>query len=221
MDYKIYNVIYDINQEKNCEFIPLFNPVSKIEEKSYLFEWNPIISVMDKPKESEYIGIFSWKFGLKTGMFCKKINHLIDTNKSAEVYTFCRSLAHIGNKYYDFSNKYHPGLLEVLRVLCKELQLPINEPKHIVYSNFVLVKWEIYKDFIETIIKPAIALLEDDYEHLAWKNANYRDGLQFEELKKYTELDFYPMHTFVLERLWSAYLEKNNYSVLNLADIKL
>ena len=66
-----------------------------------------------------------------------------------------------------------------------------------------------------------IALLEDKYEHLAWKNANYVDGLKPQQLKEATGLDYYPMHTFVLERLWSAYVQTKRLKFTNLTKIIL
>ena len=222
MNYKIYNIAYDAGQFPNCEFDIYHNTVKTLEEKSYLFEYNPILNIMEKEKEADYIGIFSWKFAMKTGFFKKKIDLMLNKYPNQDVYSFCQTYPHFGPNFYEFTEKYHPGFMEIFKLLCDDLGLDSREGKNLIYSNFVLVKWEVYKDFIETVIKPAITLLEDKYEHLAWRNANYVDGLNPQSLKIATGLDYYPMHTFVLERLWIAYLQtKKQLKCTNLTKIIL
>jgi len=216
MDYKIYNIIYDETQREKCEFEVYVNKIKTVEEKSYLFEYNPIINILESYQKSDYVGIFSWKFGMKTGFFKKKIDYMLEKYPNQDIYSFCYHYPHFGPNFYQFTEKYHNGFMEIFRLLCDDLNLDYQESNKLVYSNFVLVKWEIYQDFVEKIIKPAIALLEDKYEHLAWRNANYVDGLKPLELKQATGLDYYPMHTFVLERLWCAYIKTKNLKFKNL-----
>ena len=221
MDYKIYNIIYQDSQKDRCEFDVYKNTLKTLEDKSYLFEYNPILNIMEKEKEADYIGIFSWKFAMKTAFFKKKIDFMLDKYPNQDVYSFCKPYPHFGPNFYEFTEKYHPGFMEIFKLLCNDLGLDSRENKNLIYSNFVLVKWEVYKDFVETVIKPAVALLEDKYEHLAWKNANYVDGLDPQTLKTATGLDYYPMHTFVLERLWSAYVSSKKVKFVNLTKIIL
>lgn len=72
------------------------------------------------------------------------------------------------------------------------------------------MKTDIYRDYVNTIIKPAIHLLETKYKDLAWKDSNYK-GLPRDQLKLHTELDYYPMTTFVLERLLNMYINNRNF----------
>ena len=51
MDYKIYNIIYQDNQKERCEFDIYKNTVNSVKDKSYLFEYNPILAIMEKEKE--------------------------------------------------------------------------------------------------------------------------------------------------------------------------
>lgn len=222
MNYKIYNIAYDAGQFPNCEFDIYHNTVKTLEEKSYLFEYNPILNIMEKEKEADYIGIFSWKFAMKTGFFKKKIDFMFDKYPNQDVYSFCQSHPHFGPNFYEFSEKYHPGFMELFKLLCNDLGLDSRENKNLIYSNFVVVKWEVYKDFVETIIKPAIELLETKYVEKVWKDANYRDGLDTNSLRQFTGLEYYPFHTFVLERLWSAYVStKKNIKFVNVTKIIL
>ena len=111
-----------------------------------------------------------------------------------------------------FSEKYHPGIINLLKLLCSDLGIVFTmNCSHNIYSNFFVCRTEIYKDYVNNYIKPAIDLLETKYKDLAWKNANYTSDLTKEQLKEYTGLDYYPMHTFVLERLFALYLENNKH----------
>lgn len=223
MDYKIYNIIYQDFQKERCEFDIYKNTVSTLEEKSYLFEYNPILDIMSKEKEAEYVGIFSWKFLDKTGFFKKKLDYLMEKNPNYDIYTICHPFPHITSKgYYKFTEEYHPGFMDLFKKVCDDLNLDSRESKHMVFSNFLVVKWDLYKDFIEKIILPAIELLETKYVEQVWKDAKYKDGLDTDKLREFTELEYYPFHTFILERLWSAYLQSRpEIKVINLTKIKL
>ena len=64
MSYKIYSIVYDINQCSEYERYDNSH-IKTIEDKSYLFEYNPIIDITSKQIEEEYLGIFSYKFYIK------------------------------------------------------------------------------------------------------------------------------------------------------------
>jgi len=226
MDYKIYNVIYKEEQSQKCEFDIYFNKVNSIAQKSYLFEYNPIIDILSNTERHDYIGIFSWKFPEKTMFFKKKLDFLFKSYKNYDVYTVCLGFIQLDKRYYQFTEEYHPGFFELFKLICDDLNLTVAEPKYTIYSNFVIAKWEVYQEFLEKILKPAIELLETKYKYLAWKDAQYcgpnKAGLTPDKLKEATGLDYYTFHTFILERLWSAYLESNSYlKVINLAKIKI
>lgn len=227
MNYKIYNIAYDPSQFDDCEFDIYHNTVKTVEEKSYLFEYNPILNIMEREKEADYVGIFSWKFAMKTTFFKKKLDYLMEKNPNQDIYTICipyQDITSVG--YYKFTDDYHPGFMDLFKKVCNDLNLDSREPKNIIFSNFLVVKWDLYKEFIENIIKPAIELLETKYKDLVWKDASYcgpeKAGLTPEKLKEFTGLDYYPFHTFILERLWSAYLQSRpNIKVLNLTKVKI
>ena len=82
------------------------------------------------------------------------------------------------------------------------------------YSNFFLMKTDLWKDYIENWAKPAIEFMENDQEY--FENAIYTTGLSSEKLKELTGLDYYTYHTFVLERLIIFYTKSKNLKTLNL-----
>ena len=207
--YKIYSIVYD--EKQTIEYEKYFNQIKTIKYKSYLFEYNVLIDIIDNFKidNDKYLGIFSHKFPFKTGLFKKKLYWLLKNNPDFDIYGLCPQYS-LKGKYLDFTEKAHPGFKELCYHLCKDLELEVKEPEYVIYSNFVIMKTSIYKDYVNTIIKPAIHLLETKYKDLAWKNSNYK-GLPIDQLKLHTELDYYPMFTFVLERLLNMYINNRNF----------
>ena len=208
LNYKIYSIVYD--EQQTIEYEKYFNNINTVNMRSYLFEYNVLIDIIDNFKvDDKYLGIFSHKFPLKTGLFKKKLYWLLENNPDFDIYGLCPQYS-LKGKYLDFTEKAHPGFKELFYPLCKDLELEIREPEYVIYSNFVVMKTSIYKDYINTIIKPAIYLLETKYKDLSWKNSNYK-GLPMDQLKLHTELDYYPFFTFVLERLLNMYINNRDF----------
>jgi len=206
---KIYSIVY--NDEQVIEYQRYDNShIKTIKDFSYLFEYNVLIDVIDNFNVKEdYLGIFSHKFPFKTGLFKKKLYWLLENNPDFDIYGLCLQY-NLKGKYLDFTEKVHPRFKELFYPLCKDLGLEVKEPEYVIYSNFVIMKTDIYRDYVNTIIKPAIYLLETKYKDLAWKDSNYK-GLPRDQLKLHTELDYYPMFTFVLERLLNMYINNRNF----------
>lgn len=201
---KLYGITYDDNQI--TEFTEYRNKVKTIEEKSYLFEYNPIIDIIDNHKfeENDYIGIFSWKLPFKTNLTKKFLNMMLLQNSNFDVYGLSVPL---DEPYLSFTEKNHPGFMNIFEKICNKLNLVVKEPKNIVYSNQFIASKEVYTKYVNEVVKPTIELMETEFKDLVWKDSKY-PGLG-EKLKQYTGLDYYPFHTFVLERLFSIWLENN------------
>lgn len=205
MTYKIYSIVY--KEDQIAEHTKYDNShIRTVEDKSYLFEYNPIVDIVSNHEITEdYLGIFSWKLPLKTGLFKKKLLWLLKNAEQADGYSAC--VHKFPGGYLKFTEKYHPGFMELFKPLCEDLGLSSKEPEHMIYSNYFFLKTELYKDYVETVIKPAIELLETKYKDLAWRDANYTDGLQGDTLKYFTGLDYYTFHTFIIERLIGQYID--------------
>jgi len=208
MTYKIYSIVYKPDQVAEHTLYDNGH-IKTIEDKSYLFEYNPIVDIVSNHEITEdYLGIFSWKFPFKTGVFKKKLHWLMKNSPDADIYILCNHVFREG--YLEFTEKYHPGFKDIFYPLCEDLGLKVEESKFPIYSNFFIMKTELYKDYVNTVIKPAIELLETKYKDLAWKDAQYTAGLKSETLKDFTGLDYYTFHTFVLERLVNQYVSNKD-----------
>lgn len=212
METKIYSIVYDKNQIVEYEKYDNSH-IKTIEQKSYLFEYNVLIDVIDNHNITEdYLGIFSYKFPIKTGLFKKKLLKILKDSPNKDIYIFCTNSNKLKGKYLSFTEKVHPGFVELFTALCNDLNLKVKEPKYVVYSNFFIARTDIYKEYVNNIIKPAIELLETKYKEQVWKDSKYQ-GLGKEKLKQCTGLDYYPFHTFILERLFSIWIENKNYKI--------
>lgn len=208
----ITTIIYD--DKHPYDFYPYKNTIKTKKEKSYLFEYNVILSQMEYYKKTgylenaRYVGFFSWKFPYKTGYYSTYVNYLLD-RESSDIVIFCKQ----EKEYLKITERDHPGFTSIFKILCDKLGFRFKESKYTVYSNFFVAKPDIYLEYAE-LIKRAISLLETDNElkFLAWRDSNY-PGLSKEDLKLYTGLDYYPMHTFLLERLFSVWIDTKPYKI--------
>lgn len=213
--HHIFSIKY--KKEQTCFFWSYLNKVKTVEEKSWRFEYNAMLDIFDNKlenvKDDEYVGVLSWKFPQKTRIFDKKLESLI---KDKDIYTFCHPLPN--PSYMNYSESHHPGLKHLVKTLCDKLGLMYKDsPKNVIYSNFVVAKKHIYKNYVENVIKPSLELLEGELWDLANKDAGYKRGLPKDQLKQQTGLEYYPLLVFVIERMWSQYLNNKNYTVKNIA----
>lgn len=204
----LFSIIYNEEQRELSEYNVFFNKINSVEDKSYLFEYNPMIDIIDNYQLKEWTGIFSWKFPLKTGVFEKKIIKSIDDNY--DIIYFCKPIIN----YLKFTEVHHPGFMKLFNSVCSDLGLKINEPRHVIYSNFFVARTDVYREYVNNIIKPAIELLETKHKKQAWADSKYK-GLSKEKLNKYTGLDYYTMHTFILERLISVWIDNKKIKSIN------
>lgn len=208
-EQNIYTIRYQNNQP--WEFKPIINKSKTLAHKTWRFEYNVMLSCLkDIKPEFEWTGFFSWKFPLKTGLYKKRVYSILD--KDVDCINFCKPL---GQPYLKFTEKSHPGFMELFKLICKELELPITEPKNTIYSNFFLLRTPLYLEYINTIIVPALYLLENKYWELANKDANYKSGLSSEKLKEATDLDYYNFVTFICERLIGQWIDKKKLKTFN------
>lgn len=216
-DVNIYSIVY--NETQYAPFTKYDNSsIRTIQQKSYLFEYNPVINISNNLNDlNGYIGILSHKFIYKTGIY-PKILWKILKGKNYQEYDFINlspQYWRTGRQYLEFSEEQHPGLLERLKELCEVVNLKyVENPTYINFSNFYIMKTEVFNDYVNNYITPAIDYMENNRDRF-FIDAQYKGGLLAEELEKYTGLSYYPIMTFVLERLILMYLEDKNLKVLN------
>jgi len=207
-NYQIWSIMYEQGQVYNFE--PYLNEVNSVEQLSYLFEYNPMLKLIPQSNK-DYVGIFSHKFGAKTGLARNRVNKIIESESlnNTDIISFCLQIP----EYLKWTEKAHPGFLWRFSKLCKELGLTLKEPKNVVYSNFFVAKKEVYLEYTELLKKAIMCLTDESYK--AFDSANYKSGLSSEELFEKTGLTHYTWHTFLLERLLSVWIDNKKLKVKN------
>lgn len=217
MERKIYSITYEDAQKAHYERYDNSN-IKTPQQKSYLFEYNPILDILDNHSISEeYLGILSYKFYTKSAidgnlLTKSKVDILLDSHTGFDVY----GLSKLSSKLFygfEFIEKTHPGFFELFFPLCDDLCLSKEEPPFMINSNFFIAKTEIYKSYAEDVIKPAIELLDGKYRELAWRKCKYIGNPKIMDL---TGLPFYTFHTFILERMMAQYCLTKGFRTINL-----
>lgn len=202
---RIYGITY---ADKKTEFIEYRNEFT---EKLWRFENNPMIDIVDNHlagvNDNEYVGVFSWKFTIKTGLTKSDILRRIQGKGKPDVFSFCARIPTSGN-FMDWSDEGHKGIKEFINRCCDHVGLVYNnDPEHIFYANQFIAKKIIYIDYINSVIKPCLELLEGPM----WEEVNKDPG--------YTRAVagvYYNYITFILERMFMQYVDNKKLSVVTI-----
>lgn len=212
--YDLYSITYSPDQD--VEYKRINNRISTIKDKSYLFEYNKIVEYAEcweTYSKDSYLAFFSHKFPHKTGFYKAFVEDILN-NEDSDVVIFCKQM----DNYLEWTESQHPGFMNIFQKMCSKLNLEIPSEIPTIYSNFFAAKANVYKEYVE-VLKKAIHIMETDLEikDLCWNDSGYKTGLSQEDLKKYTELNYYPFHTFILERLVSVWIvnKKLTYATYN------
>lgn len=203
----VFQIYYDKNSRANIieddSVIPVYNYANA---KPY-YENKVISSIIPRLKDDEELaGVFSHKFK-------QKINVPLEAFKydESDIVTFFG--ASRGDYWKNFE-RWHSGGIEAMSIICDGIGLDFNpskNPKVIVYQNHFLAKGKIYKDYVINYLRHAMNMMND------------KSIIRLQNLiNKKTTIGRYrndTMHTFLLERLFSVYLENNNFKVKQFSNL--
>jgi len=209
--FEIYTICYKEGQV--TEFKPYMNKVNSVEQKSYLFEYNVMIALQDTwdRSGSKWCGVFSHKFPYKTAFFKKKVEWILEYEK-VDLVSFCPKL---NKPYLQFTEEQHPGFLALFKELCQSIGLVYKEPRVAIYGSFFVMSPPNYSNFLNSCLKPAIEYMENHPDREKFFIDSKYKGLAKDDLFEATGLTYYPMITFLLERLVSVWAETNKLKVKN------
>jgi hypothetical protein len=201
---KIYQIYYDEKSKKNC--LEGFEPYFILK----LFNTG-------KHRNSDYFGVFSHSFQHKIHIWPQSIYDAMEVN-DYDVYSFF-SLMSTNNIFLKGDN-WHENFSTVCQKILNKIGFsgdiahPDYTTRCIVYQNHFIARSEIYQDYVDTILRPAIEVMNTDEEikEIIWKDARYHKSNKQEvrdRLKEEIGVEYYPYHPFVCERLFSFYLDLN------------
>jgi len=221
MNIKIFQIYFEPSQKEllNPKSIPYLN-----EFLTPLFENQVILDLQPEIKGSDYFGILSHKFEQKNEMLIP-----FDVIERGEYDIYCVGSKSIFNhNVWQFSTDAHGRLWSYLffemineSLFNNNSSLTFEVLKNTnkgIYQNAIVCKSEIYNLYIETTLKPCVEWLENNIslKSLIFSECKYEGKLSAEQLLLKIGLPHYTFHTFLLERLWSIFIEVNKVNNLSI-----
>lgn len=209
-----YQIVYKEEQKSACY------PFAKIHFNDTLtpFFENSVIAELVLSSKAEKIAVCSWKLKEKMRWYChcqrvEVKRELFDRDFQVLSLT-CSSKHH---QFLNAAEKWHPGFKEVMKKILGSLgkSMP-EEVKCPIYQNHFVAKSEIYKRYVNKYLVPAMAFMKEDKD--CWADSKYTqlnkiDAANGEYLKSKIGVDYYPMHPFILERMFSIFCHNEGIKV--------
>jgi len=105
--------------------------------------------------------------------------------------------------------------LEAIKDLKKFIKIP-QEVKHSIYENHFVARGEIYKDYVSTCLLPVMDYMSTRPIYFAPSGyAKKKSPQEVEEYRKKTGHIDWPIAPFVLERLFSIWIDSQKFKVIN------
>lgn len=213
----LYQIIYDESQREACY------PFAKVyfNESLTVFFENSCISELVSASQADKVGVCSWKLKqkLRWNIGTKRpiTQELLETDY--EVMSFTKNSDYHG--MLAFAEASHKGFMVTFRKIVEGIgkKCP-GEVKKPIYQNHFMAKREIYQDYVNEYLNPAMELMQNDPEinKLVMADSNYstltsKSPEHLKELEKKIGIPYYPMSPFLLERLFSVYVHNNKINV--------
>lgn len=217
MAAELIQIVYDDSQRKECY------PFAKVHfnETLTIFFENSVISELVSTTKADKIGVCSWKLKEKLRWYIGQRREITEEviNSDYYVLSFTRN-----TKYHQMlaaADQNHTGFRQTMQKLCDFIGINLpNEVRIPIYQNHFMARTEIYQDYVEKYLNPAIMFMTHNEEMnvMSMADSNYSTlaGISREQrgmLKSKIGIDYYPMAPFILERLFSIYVHNKNIHV--------
>lgn len=215
-----YQIYFKEEQKQNMWpfSIPYFN-----DELTIFFE-NAVIQKLVTETKADKIAVCSWKlkdklqWNLATPRRPNEITEEV-INREYDVLPFTRNSKH--HQMLAAANGWHPGFKEAMTRIVEGIgKLMPSEVKIPIYQNAFSAKREIYQDYVTDYLTPAMELIKNDPEiyKIATVDSHYtklmrEDCASAEYLQEKIGFPYYPLSTFLLERLFSIYVHNKKVNV--------
>jgi hypothetical protein len=214
---ELYQILYSEEQRKNLYpfAIPYFN-----DTVTPFFE-NSIILSLVPASTAHRIGVCSWKLRDKLRFYIPPRRELTEDvlNSDYDILFLSRNSRH--HQMLARASHWHPEFLPVLdKLLYKIGQKRPHEVKNPVYFNHFVASREIYLQYIKEMLAPAVECMgaDEEMKKLLWVDSGYTAlaGSPPERVQREFGVSFWPLHTFILERLFSIWIDNKNFSISHL-----
>jgi len=116
---------------------------------------------------------------------------------------------------------WHKGSREILKQICHAIGIKFpKECRYPIYQNAFVADSTIYHLYVTEALYPAMQLMEHDerLKVLCWQDSQYyklkNPGEDFaQRVKMFLGVDYCPLHPFLLERLFSVWINDKGFNV--------
>lgn len=212
---QIKQIYYNEETRKRCFESPLVVP--HFNEKCSEFFENDVI--VNETPQAGYFGVLSWAFIDKVRPLPNRSTitpEYIKDKLKADVLSFFSK--NKNRNVFELCNRYHPGSDIVFDRICKRVgydsELLKENTRFTVYQNAFIAKADIFNQYKDELLKPAMKLMKADPEvrNIVWRDSGYyKKSEMSDKLKRELGVPYYPYHTFICERLLSLFLQKHKH----------
>lgn len=214
---RLVQIYYDDFQKTSCfPFADLY-----FNKSLTVFFENSIIKDLVLASEDEKIAVCSWKLKEKLRWRIGSRTELTEDalNSDYDVLSFTKNTKH--HQMLSNANLHHPGFRETMTKICAAIGVKMpHEVKNPIYQNHFSAKTDIYKDYVNRFLSPAMDTITNDKEinAMAMRDSRYSEldratKEKLDNLESKIGLRYFPMAPFLLERLFSIYCHLNKIKV--------
>lgn len=210
-DFALYQIYWKPEQLDNL--FPFATPY--FNEGLTVFFENEVIRNIVPLCKAEKIGVCSYALRQKMcgGVPLREPFTEKHLEKDFEVLSLCRKSPE--ERMIWRLDHWHPGAGDILRKIWVKLgKNEPGEPKNPIYQNHFMAKRHIYQDYVSDFLIPAMDLMVNDEEisKLVNVDSNYYKlkppyGEFAQRVKKFLGTDYVTLHTFILERCFSCWIQ--------------
>lgn len=223
---KVFQIYFKEEQLSSMDYIPFLN-----DNCTPFFESEVIRTLIEKGehKNTDYFGVVSYQLRNKLGYTKTKWKSLPNianhsTNEftpeefeaelrkhQPDVMSFQRHQPHDPISYAD---NFHPKFSVFFKNIMSEIGYEWKPTKfnNVFYCNYFVAKSDIYEDFVNNMLIPAMEVMKMMPE--LFGNSGYNKQLP-EKLKHDFGVNHYPFHSFLCERMFSFYVHLKNLNCLH------
>ncbi len=223
--YRAYQIAFDETSKANVDKDFAWTYFQK--EVTPFFENEVMLKLINAGanKQADYFAVLSHKFFSDTiNKELKPITKQEIENSLGDTDVVSFFGYQTNSQLFLHAEKVHKGIAECFQELFRLLGLKYNplEPiRFVVYRNCFFARSEVYERYVKEMLQPCIELMSDKKNHVLWQ-AIWKDSrypYQDNRFQKHVGLrdkfvhdmgvPYYPFHTFILERMFSYWLNLN------------
>lgn len=228
MNWKIYQIKHNNIKESSLDFPPIYNYPPVKRQDSYLWMETNVIHKAIRDglhKNCDFFGILApnykekiaecqgWGKDLRNKSRAKfsrsNFENFVSRNKDSDIISLTK---HPPHSVFSYGDKYHPHISKMAQTICDLIGFEHNVKtidRNPIYFNYWIATPEICQAFYDEILSRLLAF--SSHKEL-FKNSGYHKPFP-ENLKEIFDINYWPYHPFIGERMISIFVTKHKLKV--------